>query len=167
VLLDSLAGLDQENPAWQLEIVGEGDLLPKYENRARELGIGEKIIFSGKAGDQELPKKYQRADCLVLPSVNRGEAFGIVLLDAMASGIPVIASDLPGVRKVFTPGVQGLLVQPGDKDDLKEKIRSLMINPELRQKMGTAGRRLAVEKYSEEKIRRQFLEILNFSDLSR
>ncbi|MDD5527395.1 MAG: glycosyltransferase family 4 protein [Patescibacteria group bacterium] len=160
VLLDSLSLLAKNNQAWQAEIVGGGDLRPQYENQARELGIADKIIFSGKASDKELPKKYQQADCLVLPSVNRGEAFGIVLLEAMASGIPVIATDLPGVRKVFTDGAEGLLAKPGDARDLQNKIKFLMENPAKRQAMGEAARELAEEKYSRNKISDKLIGIL-------
>jgi glycosyltransferase involved in cell wall biosynthesis len=152
VLLDSLGLLDQADKNWRLEIVGGGDLQDKYASRARELGIADKVIFAGKVSDEELPKKYQDADCLILPSVNKGEAFGIVLLEAMASGLPVIASNLPGVRKVFTDGREGLLVSPGDAADLKEKIKLLMENPAKRKEMGEAARKLAMDKYDQNKV---------------
>ncbi|HTX87005.1 MAG TPA: glycosyltransferase family 4 protein [Candidatus Nanoarchaeia archaeon] len=158
VMVDSAKIGEQKIKDWQLEIVGDGDLRADYENRARELGIAEKIIFSVRVSDEDLPKKYQAADCLILPSVNRGEAFGIVLLEAMASGLPVIASNLPGVRKVFTAGAEGLLSRPGNVYDLKEKIEFLMNNPARCAEMGKAARRLAEEKYSQEKISQRLVE---------
>jgi glycosyltransferase involved in cell wall biosynthesis len=146
---------------WQLEIVGDGDLRAKYEKKAQELNIADKIKFSGRVSDEDLPKKYQVADCFVLPSINKGEAFGIVLIEAMASGLPVIASDLPGVRGVFTPE-SGLKVKPGDVEDLAGKLKYLMINREIRKKMGEAARREAEEKYASDKIDNRLMEIINF-----
>jgi glycosyltransferase involved in cell wall biosynthesis len=151
ILLDALNLLNKENTNWHLEIVGDGDLRPQYEKKARELGIDDKVKFAGYVSDEDMPKKYQAADYFVLPSVNKGEAFGIVLLEAMASGLPVVASDLPGVRGVFT-SESGLLIKPGDAEDLAEKIKYLMVNPAKRKEMGTAARREAEEKYSAEKI---------------
>ncbi len=160
VLFDALASLAKEKSNWQLEIVGAGDLRPCYETRVSELGLNDQVIFAGRVTDEELPKKYQQADCLVLPSVNRGEAFGIVLLEAMASGLPVIASTLPGVRRVFTDGQEGFLVEPGDAADLKNKIKFLMENPARRKEMGAAASKLIEEKYSRDKISKILLGIL-------
>jgi glycosyltransferase involved in cell wall biosynthesis len=159
VLFNALNLLSKNNSNWQLEIVGSGDLQAQYENQARELGIADKVIFVGNVNDADLPKKYQQADCLVLPSVNKGEAFGIVLLDAMATGIPVIASDLPGVRRVFTEA-SGLKVKPGDEEDLQKKIKFLMDNPEKRAEMGKAARRETEEKYDQDVISNKLKEVL-------
>jgi glycosyltransferase involved in cell wall biosynthesis len=161
VLLNSLNLLNKENLNWQLTIVGSGDLQPQYEKQARDFGIADKVIFAGNISEAELPKKYQEADCLVLPSINKGEAFGIVLLDAMATGIPVIASDLPGVRKVFTEK-SGLKIKPGDAEDLRNKIKFLMDNPEKCLEMGIAARREVEGKYSLDKIANKLIsELVN------
>jgi glycosyltransferase involved in cell wall biosynthesis len=160
VLLNALNLLNKENLNWQLTIVGSGDLQSQYEKQARDLGIADKIIFAGNVSEADLPKKYQEADCLVLPSINKGEAFGIVLLDAMATGIPVIASDLPGVRKVFTEA-SGLKIKPGDAEDLKETIKFLMDNPEKCKKMGEAARREIEGKYSFEKVNDRLVGLLD------
>jgi len=159
VLLNALKLLDKDNSNWRLEIVGEGDLKGEYENKARELGLGDKIIFSGRVSNEDLPQKYQAADCFVLPSINKGEAFGIVLLEAMASGLPVIASDLPGVRGVFT-SESGLKIKSGDAEDLKNKIKFLMENLEKRLEMGIAARREVEEKYSLDKVGSKLISVL-------
>jgi len=153
ILLEAAAKLEKEKVQkdWRLEIVGDGDLRPEYEKQARELGIADKVIFAGRVSDEDLPKKYQAADCLVLPSINKSEAFGIVLIEAMASGLPVIASNLPGVRGVFTEA-SGCLIKPGGAEDLKEKIKFLMENPAKRLEMGKTARRLVEEKYDWKKI---------------
>jgi Glycosyltransferase len=161
VLLRALKLLDKNNSNWHLEIVGEGDLREGYENKARELGLADKIIFAGHVSNKDLPQKYQASDCLVLPSINKGEAFGIVLIEAMATGLPVIASDLPGVRDVFT-AESGLKIKPGDAKDLAEKIKYLIDNPAQRIKMGRAARKEAEAKYGQEMVGTELIfEITN------
>ena len=152
VLLDAVKLLDNNNPNWRLEIVGDGDLKAEYEKKASDLGVADKINFSARVSNEDLPQKYQAADCLVLPSINKGEAFGMVLIEAMASGLPVIASDLPGVRGVFT-AESGLKIKPGDTEDLAEKLKYLMDNTDKRREMGRVARREVEEKYSLEKNR--------------
>lgn len=137
--------------AWRLRIVGDGDLRFRYESLARQLEINKQVKFLGKVSNRELPACYRQADLFVLPSVSGHEAFGLVLLEAMASGIPVIASDLPGVRRVFENNVQGLLVRPGEAGDLCEKMEIIFKDQELRRRLGRAGRKLVKEKYSWER----------------
>lgn len=145
VLLQALSKLNNKN--WLLQIVGVGDLKNNYEIKADDLGIRNQVHFLGKC-EKSLPEIYKNADLFVLPSINRNEAFGIVLLEAMSSGLPVIASDLPGVRKVFEDRKQGLLAQPGNSDDLKNKIEMILCNKEHRLIMGQEARKLVLKKYA-------------------
>jgi glycosyltransferase involved in cell wall biosynthesis len=165
ILLQAAAGLADRFGGgkvfdWRLLIIGDGELKPRYEKIAVDSGIADRVEFCGAAGYDELPGYYRRADLVVLPSVTRGEAFGLVLLEAMASGIPVIASGLPGVRKVFKDGVQGFLIEPGDARDLAEKIGRILSDDGLREKMGRAGRKLTEEKYDRKKIGDQLVKIV-------
>ena len=107
VFLEALA---QCPPTVRALIVGDGALLPAYRSRADQCGLGERVAFAGHVPDAELPDYYRTADVCVLPSVTMGEAFGLVLVESLASGTPVIASRLPGVRTVVDHGVDGLLV---------------------------------------------------------
>lgn len=150
VLLNALGGLKDMN--WSLRIIGRGELKIKYEKRVRNLNISNIVVFTEKVTDQELQKAYRHSDIFVLPSINRGEAFGLVLLEAMSSGVPVIATNLPGVRKVFNNGVEGLLAQPNDVASLREALLELIKDGKLRKEMGEAGRKLALAKYSWEKV---------------
>jgi glycosyltransferase involved in cell wall biosynthesis len=143
---------------WHLIISGDGDLRPAYEKLSREYGLEKQIEFTGRLGDK-LTRAYQNADLLVLPSINSNEAFGLVLIEAMACGAPVIASDLPGVRNVFTNHQEGLLVEPGKVEDLKKKLEFIFNNEELRRVMSLAARRLAAEKYDEIKMRDNLLKL--------
>jgi glycosyltransferase involved in cell wall biosynthesis len=133
-------------------IVGDGELRSSYQTLVDGLGLGKKIIFTGFAQDSMLPRMYNLADMFVLPSIDKSEAFGIVSLEAMASGVPVIASDLPGVRSVVDKQKTGLLVKPGSVDNLAAMIKYLLANPKFAKEYGMAGREKVLRKYTWEKI---------------
>jgi len=158
ILLEAVSEI--RHPKSDIRIVGDGDLKTSYEKLAEKLDIKDRVEFLGKISDEELPRIYQQADLLVLPSINKNEAFGLVLLEAMACGVPVIASDLPGVRTVFEDGRQGLLCKPGDVSDLKNKIEEILADEEKRKIMGKEARILALEKYSWKKIGRKLNDII-------
>ena len=158
VLIEAVSKLENKN--WELSIIGDGDLKPNYQEKAKKLNIAEKINFLGNISNTDLPKKYQEADIFVLPSINKGEAFGMVILEALASGVPVIASNLPGVRGVFQNGKQGLVCEPNNSENLKEKINQLLNNKNLRKQMRNEARILAEEKYSWERVKKQLIDIL-------
>jgi glycosyltransferase involved in cell wall biosynthesis len=146
VLFEALRGLGDAAPA--LLVVGDGDLRPDYQRRVAQLGLGQRVHFAGKVGDADLPACYGAADVVVLPSVTRGEAFGVVLLEAMASARPVVASDLPGVRAVVRSTGGGWLTPPGDAPALGQAIATLASDPALRRTLGLAGRQAVVERYA-------------------
>lgn len=135
-----------------LRIAGEGELLDYYKQLARDLGVSDYVLFLGGLTNEELAKQYNNARVFVLPSVNQGEAFGLVLLEAMACGTPVVASNLPGVRSVFHNGVEGFAVTPGDEKELARKLWQILADDLLRKKMSEAALRLAIEKYDWDKI---------------
>lgn len=137
-------------------IVGEGDLKHTYKTMVDSLGLGKKIIFTGFVPDDFLPKFYSLADMMVLPSIDRSEAFGLVILEAMASGVPVIASDLPGLRSVVDKKKTGLLIKPGSVDNLANMIEYLLKNSKLAKEYGQAGRAKVLENYTLDKITYKF-----------
>lgn len=157
ILLNSLFLTTHKD--WRLKIVGEGNLRLKYEELAQKLKIDKKVEFTGKLSDADLVRTLQNSDLFILPSINGNEAFGIVLIEALACGVPVIASNLPGVRQVFDDHVQGLLVEPGNIQDLKKKLEFIFNNEEMRRVMSLAARRLAEEKYDLKKMKNS-LELL-------
>jgi glycosyltransferase involved in cell wall biosynthesis len=108
----------------QAILVGDGNLRPLFERLTVDLGVGDRVVFVGRVSGDELPAYYNATDVLVLPSVSMGEAFGTVLLEAMASGLPVIASDLPGVRIVA--GVGGVVVPMNDTVALASAIEDVL-----------------------------------------
>ncbi len=157
-LLQALAKSQLNN--WQLSIAGSGNLEKHYQHLTQELGIEKRVNFLGKLDDQKLVAAYQDHDVLILPSINRHEAFGIVLIEAMACGLAVIASDLPGVRSVFTDEQEGLKVRPNDIADLTRKIEEIFANPEKLHHYQLAARQLAETKYSTESIKRKIQDMI-------
>ncbi len=146
ILLQALARMPDKGI--RLLVVGEGNLRSTYQQQAIGLALGDRVIFCGRVSDEELPAHYALCDLLVLPSTTMGEAFGVVLLEAMACGKPVMASNLPGVRSVVDDGEDGLLVRPGDVDDLAEKIQMLLDDPQRRWEIGERGRAKVEERYA-------------------
>jgi glycosyltransferase involved in cell wall biosynthesis len=154
ILLNSLPSLDERR--WNLKIVGDGDLRGEYETLAARLNLGKRVEFVGKLSDAEMIKALQNSDLLILPSINNNEAFGLVLIEALACGVPVIASDLPGVRSVFENKREGLLVTPGSVEDLNHKLEFILKNEAARKEMAKAARRLAIRKYDQELMKQKY-----------
>ncbi len=138
VLFESLSHL--LNQEWHLVIVGDGALKETYREQARERGLGDRVTFAGAVSQDDLPRYYRLATVHLFPSTKRAESFGLVALEAAASGIPSIASDLPGVRTVVRDGDTGLLVSPGDVESLKKAILTLLEQPDLRSRLGLSAR---------------------------
>lgn len=150
LLLETLATIKDRN--WNLKIIGSGNLQESYEQKSRDLGLEKRVKFLGKVDETTLVKSYQESDIFILPSINKHEAFGLVLTEAMSCGVPVIASDLPGVRSVFRNGIDGLSFRVNDKQDLRDKIIRLLENEEERSEMGVNARAYALSRYSWEAV---------------
>jgi glycosyltransferase involved in cell wall biosynthesis len=160
-LIKALAKLEQKN--WSLNVVGNGELLNKYKNLSFSLNLAKNIKFLNNVDDKELKKIYEKSDIIVLPSLNKNEAFGIVLIEAMANSTAVIASDLKGVSQVFSDNC-GLKVIPGSIIDLKNKIESLINNPKTIQNFKKEAFYLAQKRYLAKNIKEEWLNTLNEED---
>jgi phosphatidylinositol alpha-mannosyltransferase len=161
-LIKAYEQVKRECPNSRLIIVGAAEKLGKiYEQQVRERELKD-VIFAGYVSDTDLPRYYRTADIFCAPAIGK-ESFGMVLLEAMAAGKPIIASEIVGYSKVVTHGVEGLLVPPRDEEALAQAIISLLNDASLRHQMGTRGREKA-EKHSWEHIVRQtmdyYLELL-------
>ncbi len=129
-----------------LLIAGEGPLRSELERLAREIGVAEKVHFLGRVEDA-VPY-YHAADVFVLPSIARSEAFGLVQLEAMACGTPVVNTQLPsGVPFVSMHGETGLTVPPEDAPVLADTIQTLLDSPELRLLYGRQARRRVLNEF--------------------
>ncbi len=118
-------------------IVGDGELRRELESYAEELGIADSVVFTGFRRD--LPVIYSDLDIIALTSLNEGTPVSII--EAMASGKPVVAADVGGVSSLVKDSVTGFLVRPGDVRSLAEALLWMVREPEKRQKMGAEGRR--------------------------
>ena len=128
---------------------GDGPLKPELMALARSLGIDDRVQFPGEVPPQELLSLYHAADLFVLPSVTRAEAFGFVQVEAMASGTPVVSTNLPsGVPWVNQHGVTGVTVEPGNVAALRSALDSLLADAATRERMGAAGRRRVHKEFT-------------------
>jgi glycosyltransferase involved in cell wall biosynthesis len=140
-------------------IVGTGDFEDIIREYIKNQGVEDRVEMVGKVPAEELPQYYAACDIFILPSLTRLEAFGIVGLEAMASGKPVIISDIPGVREVIEDGKEGLLTPPMGIREMASKIKKLLDNPKLRQRMGKNGRKKVIEKFEISKVVDQLEEV--------
>jgi glycosyltransferase involved in cell wall biosynthesis len=138
LLIDALREL--AHMQWRLAVVGDGPLRSSYSDLARAAGLGERVHFAGDVSDRDLPRYYRAADLHLFPSTASAEAFGLVCLEAAASGVPTVASALPGVRRVVLNEETGLLVTPGDIEQLRVAVQVMLERPDLRRELGAAAR---------------------------
>jgi phosphatidyl-myo-inositol alpha-mannosyltransferase len=138
-LVRAFTRLKTDRPELQLLVVGEGPERARCEALLPP-GLRRDVRFLGRVPHEDLPRYYATCDLYVAPSLG-GESFGIVLLEAMAAGRPVVASDIPGYRCVATDGRQGRLVPPDDHAALATAIGALLDNRVLRDAMAEDGRR--------------------------
>jgi glycosyltransferase involved in cell wall biosynthesis len=143
LLINSLVSIKKRIENVHLIIVGNGELLPKYKKMSELLKIQSNVSFHPNVEDDELPYYYSAADLFVLPSPTKLEGFGIVLLEAMASGIPVITSDNCGGASAVEKGNSGLLYIAYDTYDLSEKILRILTDDVLASHFGENGRKYA------------------------
>jgi glycosyltransferase involved in cell wall biosynthesis len=148
-LLQALAAV----PMASLTVVGDGPMRDEWEALAQQLGLADRVIFTGEVTDDELPTRYADADLFVLPANARAEAFGTVLLEAMAAGLPCITTEVgTGTSWVVQHGVTGLVVPPRNPEALAEAIRQLLTDSDVRWRMGQQGQQRAQQEFSQQKM---------------
>lgn len=135
----------------RLLVGGDGPMRSEWELLANELGLADKVQFLGRVPGKDLPGLYASADMFVLPANARAEAFGKVLLEAMAAGLPCITTEVgTGTSFVVQDGVTGYVVPPQDEEALKTAVNTLINNEPLRRKMGSAGQKRVVTEFTPE-----------------
>lgn len=154
-LLRALPGVLRAVPEARLRVVGGGPELPRLRRLARRLGVASAVRFLGTLPSAEAVRaEHRRADVFCLPSLQEG--FGIAFLEAMASGLPVVALRAAAVPEVVPHGRAGLLVPPGRPEALREGLVRLLRDSALRARFGRAGRRRA-EGFRWEGVAERFL----------
>lgn len=158
VMIRALPRVIATAPQAKFVVVGDGDLRPALEALAAETGFGERVSFAGAVSDAALRDWYRKADVFVMPS--RQEGFGIVFLEAMAFGVPVIGGAAGGTPEIIQEGVTGYLVDYGDAGMLADRVASLLAHPELRRRMGAAARQRVAEHYTFDLFRSRLRQVL-------
>lgn len=156
-LLSAMSRLPHETV---LRVVGTGPELASLRRQARELRLGGRVKFLGHVAFDRLAGEYRRADVFCLPS--RQEAFGIVFLEAMAAGLPIVAARAAAVPEVVADGVCGILVPTASPDELAQALNRLLSSAEERCRMGEAGRRRA-PLYDVSLVATRFLEAVGLA----
>jgi len=143
-----------------LLIIGSGPEAVNLGEQAYHMGVSDRVHFLGDVGDEYLPAYYQAADIFVLPSSHRSEAFGIVLVEAMAAGTPLISTELgTGTSWVNQHGVTGLVTRPRDPDALAEAIHALLADDALRERMAHAAQTRARDMFDLEVLVNKVLQV--------
>jgi len=159
-MIDYLLGLIC---AWEWKdvefwFVGEGILKKQIEKMQGKYPVR---YFGYIENQEKLAEVYRQADIFILPaSATYEELFGIVLIEAMASGLPVIAANSLGPSEIVDHGVNGYLIPKGNVKALGKAIKHLLENPELRKRMGKEGRKKALEKYDEAIVAKQWQQVM-------
>ncbi|HEY49319.1 MAG TPA: glycosyltransferase family 4 protein [Dehalococcoidia bacterium] len=155
-LLGAYEIVKRKLPECRLIVVGPRDRsCRKYQGIVERRKLKD-VVFAGYVSYEDLPRYYRSADVFCSPAVDK-ESFGVVLLEAMASGKPTVASNITGYGGVISHGSEGLLVKPADKEALADGIFQLLNDEGLRQKLGNTGK-AKVGNYSWEKVSRQVLD---------
>lgn len=146
-----------DHPDVELVIVGEGPLEEELRDLVVKLGVTDRVTFTGRVEEQEIPRYYASAELFVLPSVWEGHP--LTLLEAWAASCPVIASDVEGIAEFVDHGETGYLVEAKNPKALADAIRYALENPEEARAWGQAARQLAEEKFSWETAARRTRQI--------
>lgn len=156
VLLGAIKIAKRELPDIKLIVGGEGVLRDHYRKVSKSMSLSENVEFVGSVPQETLAEYYNSCNLFVLPSTDpTRETFGIVLLEAMACGKPVVATEIAGAAEDIKESNAGLIVGPGDKEGLAEAMLRILTNQELAAKMGSLGRRLVEKKYNWRKVAEQ------------
>ena len=152
----ALGGLKEFDWVWN--IAGDGPQMPVLQSLAKELGIADRVFFLGWQSRPQLMKGYQQANVFLFPS--RHEGMPNAMLEAMASGLPVIASCIAGSEELVIDGETGYLVPSEDVESLRIALKKVLVYPALREQMGRASRQYVEASYSWESTARQYVLLL-------
>jgi glycosyltransferase involved in cell wall biosynthesis len=145
LLVEALAQLRADGVEAALTIVGEGPARAEIESAARRLGVAEHVSLLGAVGQGEIRALYEEASIFCLSSF--AEGVPVVLMEAMAMEIPVVAPAIMGIPELVESGVSGVLVRPGRADQMADAVRDLARSPEARAKLGRAARRTVLDEF--------------------
>ncbi len=158
-LINSIKEIVNERKDVILNVVGDGDLREEYENYASSIGLAENVKFWGRLDGDKLVEKYQKSHIFVSASTN--ESFSMVILEAMASSLPIIAFDVGGTSQMIEDGKNGYLLKCTNVDNLKEKILELINSSEKSIQFGELSRKKVESNYTWAKKFDQYISVFN------
>jgi colanic acid/amylovoran biosynthesis glycosyltransferase len=161
--LQAVAALVQEEPRVQYTVIGNGPLRPSIERMVEDLGLGSVVRLAGWKSRPEIVSALGETDILLAPSITAAsgdqEGTPVVIMEALASGVPVVSTLHAGIPEVVRDGVSGLLAPERDAPQLASALMRLARNPELRARMGERGRAEMAERHDIGKLNGGLLEI--------
>jgi rhamnosyl/mannosyltransferase len=161
VLIRSMCDVDG-----QATIIGEGPLLPELQQLATELGVAGRVHFVGRLARNEIRQLFHAAQVFAFPSVTEAEAFGIVQIEAMAAGLPVVNTSLATtVPLVARHDMEALTVAPGDAKALAEALNQILDQPALAHRLGAAGQARALSEFDQSVFRARMAAV--YADVLR
>ena len=156
ILVEAVGELDRRGVAVRLTLVGDGSRRAALEQQARRLDVADRIEFAGTVGQDALRAHYLESDVFCLPSF--GEGIPVVLMEAMATGLPVVASRVMGIPELVEDHVGGLLVTPARPDLLADALQRLAGDPQLRVRLGSVGRAKVMAEHDSGRSARQLAD---------
>jgi len=155
-LLRALDLIAEDGLKPQLRIAGDGPLRAEIERRAKQLGLADRVTLLGRV--QDMPAFYRSLDVFVLPSVTH-EGLPLALLEAMATGLPVLATRIGGAAELIGENREGLIVEPGDPQGLAAGLRRLLTDSAFRKRLGQNARRRVLQDFSVERFAEDVFEL--------
>jgi glycosyltransferase involved in cell wall biosynthesis len=159
VLLKALSAISKDRPELTLSIAGDGPDRAGLEAQAKQLGIAQNVKFLGYQSQSQVRELLQQTDVFVLPSF--AEGVPVVLMEAMAAGVPVVTTRIAGVPELVDDGVSGILTPPGDEVALGSAIATLLDDPTRRATMGEAGREKVAAEFDINKEAAWLCEVMS------
>ncbi|MGQ9492681.1 MAG: glycosyltransferase family 4 protein [Anaerolineae bacterium] len=157
VLIEAVPRVLSENPAAKFVIAGTGDLIPALRARAWDLGVGDKVLFTGYISDDDRDRLYKVASCAVFPSLY--EPFGIVALEAMAAKVPVVVSSVGGLQEVVKHAETGITVYPDNPESLAWGINHTLAQPDWAAQRAENAYRMVREEYNWQRIAQKTIRV--------
>jgi len=166
-LIDALPSIKKEFPNVQLVIVGDGPETNVLITKAKRLGVMDNTLFCGTVPDAELPYFYAIADVFILPAIidSKGdtEGLGVVMLEAMASEVPVVASRVGGIPEALNYGKAGILIEQKNPKQIAETVISVLTDDKLRKSLINKGRDWVINNFSWDNLAKQMERIFRYS----
>jgi len=159
ILVKAFANIERDFPDFNLVIIGEGANKESLEFKINDLGLKDRVKFKGKLSLEQTKDIMKRCYCLVLPSLSEG--LPRVLIEAMALGKPIIASNVGGIPELIKDNENGFLFEKGNSNELAEKLKILLNDRNLAIKMGQKGREFVQVNFSNEKYIKNYISMIN------